>query len=156
MSTQFDTIQKAKHYNVHPSGVECKDIARYLGFNLGNACKYLWRMHEKHEDPLPDLKKALFYVNDHIESMKGGDGYQLTPLPPRQSPARERYEYDTREVIAKEPNSAALAFWCLVLPDPTSLRNAETMRTVLIGQVEAAEQQGRLRGSIAVTKESFR
>lgn len=153
MTQKFDTVQKAKHYNVHPSGVECKDIARYLGFNLGNACKYLWRMHEKHEEPLQDLEKALFYVNDHIESLKSLDGFRVQPLPLMGTGGRTKYDHDVREVIAKETNGAALAFWCLVLPDPTSLKSAETARTVLISHIEAARKLGRIPKTIG--KEYF-
>jgi hypothetical protein len=29
------------HYKEHPSGVECIDIVEHMGFNLGNAIKYI-------------------------------------------------------------------------------------------------------------------
>lgn len=60
-------INHPKHYNVHPSGVECITIVRYMGFNLGNVVKYLWRDGLKDtEVPLQDLKKAAWYLNDEI------------------------------------------------------------------------------------------
>lgn len=52
-----------KHYKGHPSGVECIDIAEWLGFNLGNAFKYVWRAGLKGSDTREqDLLKALWYV----------------------------------------------------------------------------------------------
>lgn len=48
------------HYK-DPSGVECRDIAQHLGFNLGNAVKYIWR-HDQKGKPIEDLKKALKYL----------------------------------------------------------------------------------------------
>ncbi len=38
-----DTVDHPPHYNKHPSGVECVEISELLGFNLGNAFKYLFR-----------------------------------------------------------------------------------------------------------------
>lgn len=62
---QFDVIQKAAHYNQHPSGVEAIDVVRHMSFNVGNAMKYLWRADLK-ENPLQDLKKARYYIEDEI------------------------------------------------------------------------------------------
>lgn len=31
------------HYQSHPSGLECIEIARHQGFLIGSALKYLWR-----------------------------------------------------------------------------------------------------------------
>lgn len=58
----FDEIARPVHYNSHRSGVECIAVAEQLGFNLGNAFKYLFRSDIKHTTPVTDLKKALFYV----------------------------------------------------------------------------------------------
>jgi hypothetical protein len=60
-------IDHPEHYNVHPSGVECIEVVRYMNFNLGNVIKYLWRDGIKNtEVPLQDLKKASWYLNDEI------------------------------------------------------------------------------------------
>ncbi len=61
-----DAVNHPKHYNSHPSGVECITVAEHMGFNLGNAMKYIWRADEKH-DPVEDLKKAVWYINREIE-----------------------------------------------------------------------------------------
>lgn len=49
------------HYNAHPSGVECIEIAEVLAFCPGSALKYLWRSDLKNAR-VEDLRKALFYV----------------------------------------------------------------------------------------------
>jgi len=62
------------HYRRHPSGVECIEITRHLNFNVGNAIKYIWRYQDK-GDPVENLKKAQWYLNDEIvrlERMRDG------------------------------------------------------------------------------------
>lgn len=51
--------------------IECIDIVRHLGFNLGNAIKYIWRCDLK-GNSTEDLKKAVFYLNDEIQKRRGG------------------------------------------------------------------------------------
>lgn len=63
---KFDTINKAKHYNQHPSGIECIDVVEWFGFNIGNAIKYLWREAFKGA-PIEDLKKARYYIDREIK-----------------------------------------------------------------------------------------
>ena len=61
-----DNVNHPPHYTQHPSGVECIEITRHMGSNLGNAIKYIWRADLKN-DAIEDLKKAVFYINDEIE-----------------------------------------------------------------------------------------
>lgn len=61
-----DSVNHPKHYNSHPSGVECITIARHMNFNLGNVLKYIWRADHKGAT-LEDLKKARFYLDDEIK-----------------------------------------------------------------------------------------
>jgi len=58
------------HYRRHPSGVECIEIARHMNFNAGNAIKYLWRYLDK-GDPVENLKKAQWYIEDEINRLRG-------------------------------------------------------------------------------------
>lgn len=59
--TEHDPVNRPKHYTAHPSGVECIQITEHMGFNLGNAIKYIWRADLK-SDAIEDLKKsALVY-----------------------------------------------------------------------------------------------
>lgn len=55
-----------RHYKAHPSGVECIEITEHMGFNLGNAVKYVWRADLK-GDALEDLKKASWYIQREIQ-----------------------------------------------------------------------------------------
>jgi hypothetical protein len=53
-----------RHYKTHPSGIECVDVAEGLGFNVGNAIKYLWRTGLKDiAPPKQDLAKAAWCLN---------------------------------------------------------------------------------------------
>lgn len=67
-----DNVNHPKHYNSHPSGVECITVARHMGFNLGNVMKYIWRSDHK-GSTLEDLKKARFYLDDEIARIEGKD-----------------------------------------------------------------------------------
>lgn len=60
-----DQVNHPKHYNSHPSGIECIDIVRHMSFNIGNAMKYLWRADEKGA-PIEDLEKAIWYLQDEV------------------------------------------------------------------------------------------
>ena len=61
-----ETVNHPAHYNAHPSGVECITVVEHMGFNIGNAMKYLWRADEK-GNALEDLQKAQWYVLREIE-----------------------------------------------------------------------------------------
>ena len=64
-----DRVEHPKHYTSHPSGIECIQITRHMGFNLGNAIKYIWRADLKN-DALEDLEKAVWYLRDEIKKRK--------------------------------------------------------------------------------------
>ena len=61
----IDPVNHPKHYTSHPSGVECIQITEHMGFNLGNALKYIWRADLK-GDAIEDMKKAVFYLNREL------------------------------------------------------------------------------------------
>jgi hypothetical protein len=61
-----DPVNHPQHYTAHPSGVECIQVVEHMGFNLGNAVKYIWRADLK-GDALEDLRKAAWYVQREIE-----------------------------------------------------------------------------------------
>jgi hypothetical protein len=42
-------VNRPAHYTGHPSGIECIQITEHMGFNLGNALKYIWRCDLKHD-----------------------------------------------------------------------------------------------------------
>ena len=85
----YDRIEEDENVS-HPShytwlkdkcGIEVIDITRHLGFDLGNAVKYILRagrkpiINENLSDDflraaIQDLKKALFYINDKIDMLE--------------------------------------------------------------------------------------
>ena len=69
-----DSVNHPAHYNSHPSGIECIEIARHHNFNIGNSMKYLWRAGLKSEEgmedtdkQIEDLNKAIWYIKDEIK-----------------------------------------------------------------------------------------
>ena len=65
-----DPVNHPRHYTQHPSGIECIQVTRHMGFNLGNAIKYIWRADLK-GDAVQDLKKAIWYIEDEIARRNG-------------------------------------------------------------------------------------
>lgn len=73
-----DNVSHPLHYTSHPSGVECITISKHYDFCIGNAIKYLWRAGLKHEagmtqseKQIEDLRKAIFYIEQEINMLKG-------------------------------------------------------------------------------------
>ena len=97
--SEVETVNHPPHYNGHPSGVECIEIAEYMGFNIGNAFKYLWRGGlKKTTSAVEDYRKALWYLRRADE--------QRAPWPQVSGPAfREIME--ARRQIFNRPSS-----WC--------------------------------------------
>lgn len=62
---KHDAVNHPKHYTSHPSGIECIQVTEHMGFNLGNAVKYVWRADLKH-DAVEDLRKAVWYIEREI------------------------------------------------------------------------------------------
>lgn len=74
---QEGLVDHPLHYNQHPSGIECIEIARHYCFSIGNAIKYLWRAGLKQEvgksdvtKEIEDLEKAKWYIQDRINQLK--------------------------------------------------------------------------------------
>jgi hypothetical protein len=65
-SSAHDPVNHPKHYTEHPSGIECIQITEHMGFNLGNALKYIWRADLKN-NAVEDLQKAVWYINREID-----------------------------------------------------------------------------------------
>ena len=61
-----DVVNQPPHYTKHPSGIECIQVTEHMGFNLGNAIKYIWRCDLK-QDAIEDLKKAKWYIEREID-----------------------------------------------------------------------------------------
>lgn len=74
--TEHDPVNHPTHYasEAKCSGcgepIECIDVARHMGFDQGNALKYLWRAGKK-DALVQDLKKAIWYIEDMIAEAEG-------------------------------------------------------------------------------------
>lgn len=75
---KIDRIDHPSHYTwlKEKCGIEVIDIARHLDFCLGSALKYILRAGRKSEEgytdkekAVEDLKKAVWYINDKINSL---------------------------------------------------------------------------------------
>jgi hypothetical protein len=60
-----DNVNHPAHYINHPSGIECIQVTEHMGFNLGNAIKYIWRADLK--NGMEDLEKARWYIDREIQ-----------------------------------------------------------------------------------------
>ena len=80
MAKKEDVINHPKHYNSHPSGIECIEVTRHMNFNLGNAFKYIWRADLKN-DAIEDLEKAKWYIQDEIDKRKQIEKYKSATPP---------------------------------------------------------------------------
>lgn len=100
-----ESVNHPKHYNSHPSGVECIDIIRHYCYDIGAAIKYLWRAGLKTEEgmtdrekEIEDLRKAIWYINDRIRQLQtesssdasDNSAVSSRALPPRLSRSRWR------------------------------------------------------------------
>lgn len=69
-TVQSEAVEHPSHYNQHPAGIECIDVAEHFNFNLGNGIKYLWRAGLKGPDPAEDLRKARWYIEREIKRLE--------------------------------------------------------------------------------------
>lgn len=68
LEDEFDNVHRPKHYNSHPSGIQCIEITEHMGFNIGNVIKYAWRSDLK--NGIEDLEKARWYLDREIKKRK--------------------------------------------------------------------------------------
>lgn len=62
----LEGINHPRHYNLHPSGVEVKEVTNWMNFNCGSAFKYVLRRDLK-DAQSKDLKKALWYLDEQLD-----------------------------------------------------------------------------------------
>jgi hypothetical protein len=67
----YHSVDRPRHYNSHPSGVECITVVEWMSFNLGNAVAYIWRSGLKGKQR-EDLKKAIWYVRRELRRLVHG------------------------------------------------------------------------------------
>jgi hypothetical protein len=71
----YDPVNKPAHYNLS-GGIECIDYIKqvlgtdgFIAYCHGNMIKYQHR-HKYKTDPVEDMKKAQWYLNKMLETMK--------------------------------------------------------------------------------------
>ena len=97
-----ERVDHPRHYNQHPSQIECIELIEHLPCNLANAVKYIWRCGLKQsEKPLRDLQSARWYTER--ESQRE-DLYDLADEPLRKTDVVWRAL--ARKVIAADHDSA--------------------------------------------------
>lgn len=62
------SVNHPQYYNT--SKVEAIEVLDSFSFSLGNAIKYLWRMDDKHDNPLEDCNKARWYIFYTLDNRK--------------------------------------------------------------------------------------
>ena len=67
--TDVDMVNHPPHYRAHASGLEAIEVTRLMGFDLGNATKYVWRAD--HKNGKRDLEKAKWYLHDAMRHYVG-------------------------------------------------------------------------------------
>jgi hypothetical protein len=74
--SDHDPVNHPSHYTSSPAKcsacshpIECIDVTRHHGFNIGNVIKYLWREALKGAS-IQDLEKAAWYLADEIAKRK--------------------------------------------------------------------------------------
>lgn len=101
LNVQNDPVNHPSHYTSHPSGVETIEVARGFDYDCGNAWKYLTRFRYK-VNPIEDLKKAVWYINDKLASSDNKKS-----LPEQAAPTLYgEVFYKVKRVIAAEPDVA--------------------------------------------------
>lgn len=74
--SKVDPVNHPPHYTQY-KGVEVIWLTRQMNFGRGNAVKYICRAGFKEggrEKELEDLKKALWYIQDEINTLLGLNG----------------------------------------------------------------------------------
>lgn len=74
MAQQIEDADNVNHPQHYTGGIECIDAMlqqfgkeQVKSFCLLNAFKYLFRCNKKHNTPIEDVKKAIWYLNKYIE-----------------------------------------------------------------------------------------
>lgn len=74
MAQQIEDADNVNHPQHYTGSIECIDAMlqqfgkeQVKSFCLLNAFKYLFRCNKKHNTPIEDVKKAIWYLNKYIE-----------------------------------------------------------------------------------------
>lgn len=74
MAQQIEDTDNVNHPQHYTGSIECIDAMlqqfgkeQVKSFCLLNAFKYLFRCNKKHNTPIEDVRKAIWYLNKYIE-----------------------------------------------------------------------------------------
>lgn len=78
--TAFDPVNRPKHYNAHPTGIQPIDFAWAFDSLTQQAVQYVWRAKLKGSE-LEDLKKARFFLQEALATDDDvfGDTFSVGP-----------------------------------------------------------------------------
>lgn len=119
-------VDHPKHYNAHPSKVECIELAEKMSFNLGNAFKYVFRRDDK-ENTFQDLSKADWYLTREIGRLE--QVLDSTPIGRVSAIHPDLSGGDMKKVhriVTTEPNKDAAEFYDFLF-EPVLLRGYEDL-----------------------------
>jgi hypothetical protein len=147
MSENYDEVQKAKHYESHPSGVAAVELLELLNWNLGTVLKYVWRRDIK-GSAIKDLEKACWYLKRHLDGFPSIDVWSSCSS--SELVLNERFRELSAEVLKVEPAGTLLARALRLLRDAPMSGPASTLCRALLREIQAdlaelrAEQAGLL------------
>jgi hypothetical protein len=122
---RYDEVQKARHYESHPSGVAAVELLELLNWNLGTVLKYIWRADDKGA-PVKDLQKACWYLKRHME--RGRPLLRFGRFVGEN--ADDAFQQIAARVLAVEPADSLLA-------EALRALSAESSLTGLLQQIES-------------------
>ena len=65
-----EEVVHPRHYNTHPTGIECIEIIQHYPANIAFAMKYCWRAGQKDgESLIKDYRKAIEYLQFEIDRL---------------------------------------------------------------------------------------
>lgn len=103
-----DPVNHPSHYTSHPSGTECIEIVRHMGYNLGTVIACIWRAGYK-GSLLEDLRKARWHLDDEIARVEKQEQVlaEFTRDAEELLRARERAAAAERDQVAAQGHG-----WC--------------------------------------------
>lgn len=99
---QFDEVQKPRHYNSHPSGIQAIEVGRHLTGDWFNVFKYVFRADLK--NGRQDIDKALWYAKDGFEH----------GIPIQLSSWSDQQDEDIQNIIINETDEHRRSFFAAI------------------------------------------
>ena len=127
----FDPVTRAAHYNDGP--IEVIHLSRRLGAHLSQIVQYAARAHLK-GDELRDLRKALFWADDLLKTMKN----ERVTLACMDHPDFTPSEF-TRQMTDGRGRIIRMAYMAAWPMDVPARRCLEIMRDAIVAEIALME-----------------